>query len=439
MQAVCEALALVSTSSSRLQRLILTGCVMESDSFSGFFANKSFAPKLFEVAVTLRDVREVSGLLRVGAATKGDSVVGNRAPSDYDNEDLDRAAYSTPWRQDRTKQKRLHRPCCATRLVARLAHISGNLVALSLCGAQLAAETYTRFAQMTRLTALDVSFAFIGPKGSVALAGLRYIRKLDVHERTSQCHEDFGAIALAALLDRAQENCSLRTNYRKYAADALELGSRRQQPPSTTITHLDVSANRVADRGGRTLALALRRSRVLTCIDVSHNLIGAAACALLLATGVPHVHGARSAGARIAHSTPSRIISDDILKRSVPSSPLELAARLRACPTPKPQMYRAYGPKESSTTLSSQPRRIAEERLELSILLATKPRGKWCCLTRQLVTVPGRLDIRAEVQISKLREDCDFCLTRFRKLEGDFVEIVWTGGRVALSQRPRPL
>ena len=68
---------------------------------------------------------------------------------------------------------------------------------------------------------------------------------------------------------------------------------------------LDVSANRIGQRGARALALALKRSPTLASVNVGRNDLGADACAALLKAGAQsaglfELRGARAAGARAA-------------------------------------------------------------------------------------------------------------------------------------------
>ena len=76
-------------------------------------------------------------------------------------------------------------------------------------------------------------------------------------------------------------------------------------PRAPSLTVLDVSANRIGQRGARALALALKRSPTLASVNVGRNDLGADACAALLKAGAQsaglfELRGARAAGARAA-------------------------------------------------------------------------------------------------------------------------------------------
>ena len=93
---------------------------------------------------------------------------------------------------------------------------------------------------------------------------------------------------------------------------------RRGPPPrrAPAMTYLDLSANRVSARGARALALALKRSKTLACVDVGRNDFGADACAALLraaaaSPGFLELRGARRAGARASDTAAfSRAVAD---------------------------------------------------------------------------------------------------------------------------------
>ena len=67
---------------------------------------------------------------------------------------------------------------------------------------------------------------------------------------------------------------------------------------------LDVSANRIGQRGARALALALKRSPTLASVNVGRNDLGADACAALLKAGAQSAGLFELAGARAPARAP---------------------------------------------------------------------------------------------------------------------------------------
>lgn len=420
VEAVCKALADASgASGTRLQRLCLASNSYGDDKGAGEALGEAlykgskdgFLQKLFEVTCTFSDdprlARDGSTPVRMalGVRTPGHPLGDNpMLPHDPNATDAPpvppvKVERKRPEKKPAAKRKSRGnddtrfrkdpsdlRPLNAASFLAKLSLEDAAkeraepqlaaLVALALRGASITRDAVKSLCKMRRLTALDLSFAFVGPKGAADLAnslvkgadprdpgaaGLTYL------DLTHNGIGDAGVLALAAALDgslrkpqpggyydlavdkRARDDGDGRARKlgltahnhddgpsardafararrdasKKPATKAEKPSSRRKAkprdrktrddrsppPPPTkrapSLTVLDVSANRIGQRGARALALALKRSPTLASVNVGRNDLGADACAALLKAGVAsqglfELKGARAAGARAA-------------------------------------------------------------------------------------------------------------------------------------------
>ena len=435
LEAVCRALADASgASGTRLQRLCLAGNDFGGERGAGAALGEALynrskeghLQKLFEVTCTLGDDPrlardgEVPRRMVLGRRTRGHPLADNPIlPDDPAAPDAVSSMPPPPPPTKKAAPKKRPAPKKATRRGATTAtaKASGDsrplnaaafldkislddadgapqlaaLVALALRGAQITRDAVQSLARMRRLTALDLSFAFVGPRGAADLAaslvagadpgdaraaGLTYLNL------THNGIGDAGVLALAAALDgslrkpqpdgyydlavdkRARDDGDARARKLGLAARAADDGpsardafararrdaregkkpppakekekkaAAKKPPPrrgakdrkragreapapapaapaappgprAPSLTVLDVSANRIGQRGARALALALKRSPTLASVNVGRNDLGADACAALLKAGAQsaglfELRGARAAGARAA-------------------------------------------------------------------------------------------------------------------------------------------
>ena len=201
-----------------------------------------------------------------------------------------------------------------------------SLRSLALVGAQLAPDAVRALCKLRHLTALDLSFGFVGAKGAADLAhhlvtgeeGKDEVAGLTWLNLAHNAVGDAGALALAAALDERAAFDTARCDYYDLAIDGGEGAAgavaardafarakkaRKSKARPSALTYLDLSANRLGPRAGLALAVCLARAPTLTALDVGRNGLGGESCGRLLraaakAPSVLAVRGARDAGAR---------------------------------------------------------------------------------------------------------------------------------------------